>query len=320
MVALKSWRALGTSVHVITNDPLPGPPHKGEGKRALEAAELAVHEVLQDVDAAYSRFRDDSELSRLNGHAGRSVQVSPLLARGIVASLRAARLTAGAVDPTIGSAIRLAGYDDDFAKLAADRGPLTLRAVRVPGWQVIRFDAMARTVVLPAGVEIDLGSTGKALAADLAASAAHTAMNGGGVLVSLGGDIATAGSAPAGGWRVLIAEDSQLPPDSDGQVVCIRGGGVATSSTTVRRWRRGGRLLHHIIDPGSGLPTKGPWRTVTVLAASCLDANTAATAAIVQGDAAIDWLKARRLPARLVENDGTVHFLGPWPDPNEAAA
>ena len=97
-------------------------------------------------------------------------------------------------------------------------------------------------------------------------------------------------------------------------------GGIATSSTTVRRWRRGQALLHHIIDPQSGMPTSGPWRTVTVLAHSCVDANVAATAAIVQGEGAVDWLKARRLPARLVENDGTIHYLGPWPDPNRAAA
>ena len=306
MIALKSWRALGTSVHVVANGP-------------VEPAEMAVHEVLAEVDAAYSRFRSDSELSRLNASGGRPIQVTPLFARAIAAALRAARLTGGAVDPTIGSAIRLAGYDDDFARVAAYGAPLTLRAVRVPGWEVIRFDAVSRTVVLPWGVELDLGSTGKALAADLAAHAAHTAMNGGGVMVSLGGDIATAGTAPAGGWRILVAEDSQLAPDSDGQVLSIKAGGVATSSTTVRRWRRGATVLHHIIDPDNGLPAGGPWRTVTVLAGNCLDANTAATAAIVQGDAAISWLKAHRLPARLTENDGTVHFLGPWPDPTRVA-
>jgi thiamine biosynthesis lipoprotein len=95
---------------------------------------------------------------------------------------------------------------------------------------------------------------------------------------------------------------------------------VATSSTTVRRWTRGRTILHHIIDPERGLPTDGPWRTVTVVAANCVAANTASTAAIVQGERAIDWLKERRLPARLVENDGTIHYLGPWPDPNRVAA
>lgn len=308
-VSLESWTAWGTSVHVLATD--------GD---ALERATTAVRDVLDDVDTAYSRFREDSELSRLNARSGRMVRVSPLLATAIEAAQRAARLTNGAVDPTIGQAIRVAGYDDDFARIAADGGPVNLRACRVPGWQAIRLDRRGRTVVLPPGVELDLGSTGKALAADLAARAALAAAGGGGVLVSLGGDIATDGTAPAGGWRILVAEDSRVRSDVDGEVICLPSGGVATSSTTVRRWARGGTVLHHIIDPQTGLPAGGPFRTVTVAAATCLDANIASTAAIVLGEAAIDWLTIRRLPARLVENDGTIHYIGRWPDPAGAAA
>ena len=308
-IASKTWRALGTSVHVLTTDP-----------QELPAAELAVKEILADVDAAYSRFREDSELSRLNAGGGRTIDVSPLLATAIGTALSAATVTHGAVDPTIGTAIRVAGYDDDFSRISQDRGPVTLHAVSVPGWQMVHVDRATRSVFLPDGVELDLGSTGKALAADLAAHAAHTAMRTGGVLVSLGGDIAVAGVPPDGGWRVLIAEDSAVPPDSDGQVICVGRGGVATSSTTVRRWTRGGAVLHHIIDPKTGLPANGPWRTVTVLAETCVDANIAATAAIVQGEAAVEWLRSHQLPARLVENDGTIHYIGPWPDPNQVAA
>jgi thiamine biosynthesis lipoprotein len=288
-----------------------------------------VRQVLEDVDAAYSRFRKDSELTHLNANAGRTVPISPLLATAIVAALRAARFTDGAVDPTIGRAIRIAGYDDDFASIATD-GPdrtlsqrgseVQLRAWRVPAWQAIRLDRGSRTVSLPQGVELDLGSTGKALAADLAASAAMAAAGDGGVLVSLGGDIGTAGVSPSGGWRILVAEDSRVKPSGDGDVICVPAGGVATSSTTVRRWSRGGVILHHIIDPQTGLPATGPFRTVTVVAGTCLDANIASTAAIVRGETAIDWLTSCRLPARLVENDGTIHYIGPWPDPTSVAA
>jgi len=320
-VAITSWKALGTSVHVLATD-----------SDALGRAVTAVRDVLADVDAAYSRFREDSELSRLNSRAGGAVRVSPLLATAIDAALRAARLTDGAVDPTIGHAIRVAGYDDDFSRIAGphpalsqrgremERGPVALRASRVPGWQAIRFDRLSRTVLMPPRVELDLGSTGKALAADLAATAALAAAGAGGVLVSLGGDIATAGQPPAGGWRILVAEDSRAKPDGIGEVICVPAGGVATSSTTVRRWTRGGAVLHHIIDPQTSLPTTGPFRTVTVAAASCLDANIASTAAIVRGEAAIDWLMGCRLPARLVENDGTIHYIGRWPDPAGVAA
>lgn len=308
-VALKSWKALGTSVHVVAT-----------GADELDHASTAVSEVLEDVDIAYSRFREDSELSRLNASAGRTVRVSPLLATAIDAAQRAARLTSGAVDPTIGHAIRVAGYDDDFSRIVAQDGPVNLRTWRVPGWQAIRFDRRSRTVRLPTWVELDLGSTGKALAADLAARAALAAAGAGGVLVSLGGDIATAGTPPAGGWRIHVAEDSRVSPDVDGDVICLTEGGVATSSTTVRRWTRGTAVLHHIIDPQTSLPTTGPFRTVTVAAATCLDANIASTAAIVRGEAAIEWLMSCRLPARLVENDGTIHYIGRWPDPSGVAA
>jgi thiamine biosynthesis lipoprotein len=308
-VALKSWTALGTSVHVVATD--------ADG---LGRVTTAVGEVLEDVDTAYSRFRDDSELSRLNASSGRTVRVSPLLATAIDAAQRAARLTDGAVDPTIGQALRVAGYDDDFSRIAARGGPINLRAGRVPGWQAIRFDRRSRTVLLPPGVELDLGSTGKALAADLAARAALAAAGTGGVMVSLGGDIATAGTPPPGGWRIHVAEDSRDKPDADGEVICLPAGGVATSSTTVRRWTRGAAVLHHIIDPQTSLPATGPFRTVTVAAATCLDANIASTAAIVRGETAIDWLMSWGLPARLVENDGTIHYIGRWPDPSGVAA
>lgn len=308
-VARKSWKALGTSVHVLTTHP-----------EELDRATTAVGKILDDVDSTYSRFRDDSELSRLNASAGRTVRVSPLLATAIAQAQRAARLTDGAVDPTVGTAIRMVGYDDDFARVAPEGGPIVLHALPVPGWQAVHFDERARRVMVPSGVELDLGSTGKALAADLAANAARAAVIAGGVLVSLGGDIALAGAPPAGGWRILIAEDSRTDPGSDGQVICVGRGGVATSSTTVRKWARAGTTLHHIIDPLTGLPTAGPYRTVTVLARTCVDANIASTAAIVLAESAVRWLTDKRLPARLVESDGTIHYLGPWPDPNHVAA
>ncbi len=244
--------------------------------------------------------------------------VGPLLADAIGVALRVARATGGAVDPTVGRAMRRIGYDDDFDRLVSGGGPIALRIEPIPGWSTIRFDPVARTIRTPPGVELDLGSTGKALASDLAAAAAFEAV-GGGVLVSLGGDIATAGMPPPGGWPVLVADDSTAPPDSDGEVIALRSGAIATSSTTVRRWTRGGTVLHHLVDPATGLPTEGPWRTASVIAASCVDANAAATAAIVRGTAAIDWLDGLGLAGRLVSNDGAVRYVADWPVPVAAA-
>ena len=257
-----TWRALGTNVHLLVTDPA-----------RLELARRAVVAALLDVDATYSRFRADSELQVLVTDAGREHLVSPLLARALGTALRAARATDGAVDPTIGRALRLLGYDDDFARLPLDRGaddgtagagvarigttpPLTFASV--PGWRVIRFDPATRHVRIPAGVELDLGATGKGLAADLAAEAALDAMDGAGVLVSLGGDIATDGRPPAGGWRVLLADDHAAAPEGSGEVIRITDGAVATSSTTVRRWARGGVARHHLLNPATGLRPRGP--------------------------------------------------------------
>ncbi len=303
-----TWRALGSTVHLLVTDP-----------RLLETARRAVVPVLTDVDATYSRFRADSEMRVLLADAGRDRLVSPLLAHALGTALRAARATGGAVDPTIGRALRLLGYDDDFTRLPRD-GAAPLAFASVPGWEAVRFDAATRHVRIPAGVELDLGATGKGLAADLAAEAALDAMDGAGVLVSLGGDIATDGVPPAGGWRVLVADDHAAAPDGPGEVVRIMGGAVATSSTTLRRWTRGGVTRHHLLDPATGLPATGPWRTATVVAATCADANAAATAAIVMGDRAPTWLARHGLPARLTAEDGSVLRVAGWPEPLPATA
>lgn len=302
-IAAAEWRALGAGVHLLV--------FAGD----LEPARQAVIELLDDVDRAYSRFRPESELSRLNAMAGKPMAVSPLFGQAIEAALRAGRISHGLVDPTVGRAMRAVGYDRDFGRAMTSADPLVLRLEPVPGWQSIAWDPVGRVVSLRRGVELDLGSTGKALAADLCAAAALATMGRGGVLVSLGGDIATAGEVPDGGWRVLAADDSATPTDAGGEVVAIHGGALATSGTTSRRWTRGGIDFHHIIDPRTGLPADGPWRTASVVAATCLDANIAATAAIVRGRSAVPWLDELRLAARLVSTSGRVVRVGGWPAP-----
>jgi thiamine biosynthesis lipoprotein len=296
-LAVAEWAALGTTARLQVTEP-----------RALAPARAAVEAELAAIDEACSRFREDSELSRLNRADGRRVAVGPLLLEAIAVALRAAALTDGAVDPTIGQALILAGYDRDFAAVAPATAPL--KAVRVPGWRALAVDPRGRRVRLPAGVRLDLGATAKALAADRAATAAARAAGGAGVLVSLGGDIAVGGPAPAAGWAVRVAEDHRAGPDAPGQTIALPSGGLATSSTTVRRWGPG---AHHIIDPATGLPAGGRWRTASVAAGSCVDANIASTAAIVRGASAEAWLAARRMPARLVGRDGAVLEVAGWP-------
>jgi len=296
---LVTWRALGTTVIVLASEP-----------PELPEAAATVHRVLDEIDHACSRFRADSELCRLNAAGGSSVRVSRLFVRATRCALRAARLTDGDLDPTIGSSLRAAGYDRDFAAIRAG-GPVRFR--RAGGWRSVELDDAHSTVRLPPGVELDYGATAKALAADIAAEAAARDA-GGGVLVSIGGDIATAGTPPPEGWPVRIAEDHSSPIDGPGQTVALRGGGLATSSTTVRRWKRGDAEVHHILDPETGRPARECWRTVSVAAACCVDANIASTAAIVRGARAPGWLESIGLPSRLVAVDGAISFAAGWPE------
>lgn len=314
-----AWEALGTSVVLRVSD-----------EWALPAARAAAERELSAIDAAASRFRDDSELTRANAAAGRPYPVSPLFLEALELALRAAELTDGDVDPTIGLALEIAGYDRDWRELesapplpspASSHGlaaaPATptqrVRARALPGWRALAVDRARRNVTVPRGVRLDLGSCAKALCADRIA-VAGAAASGVGVLVAVGGDLATAGPAPVHGWEVRVTDDHRDGDAAAGQTVYVYTGGLATSSVAVRRWRHQGRTMHHVLDPRSGQPVEGPWRTVSVAAASCADANIAATASLVRGVAALDWLAGLGLPARLVRHDGTVQRVGAWPE------
>jgi thiamine biosynthesis lipoprotein len=267
---------------------------------------------LDAVDRACSRFRPDSEIRTLTAS---SVTLTPLLAEAIAAALRAARLTDGDVDPTVGAAMNAIGYDRDFTQIQPDAAASRVTARSVPGWQQLHLDGTRLT--MPAGVELDLGATAKAWAADRSATAIAAAL-GCGVLVSLGGDIAVAGPAPETGWRIRVQDvtgDPADPVDGPYALIAIRDGGLATSSTKARRWRRGGDVLHHILDPRTGLPAEPLWRTVSVAAGTCLDANAASTAAIIRGRDAMAWLASHGLPARLVDARGVVFTVAGWPAP-----
>jgi thiamine biosynthesis lipoprotein len=327
-VSAAQWPVWSTTARLVVTEPAALP----EARRLVEA-ELAA------VDAAASRFRPDSEINSLPRAAGRPQRISPLLAELVAAALSAAEQTAGDVDPTLGGALQALGYDRDFAEIATaplrpgtavpngGTGPYSgprsgpnsgphqgggaVRVVvrRAPAWQRIRLDGDIVTV--PESVLLDLGATAKACTADRCA-ALVAARTGVGVLVSLGGDIATAGPGPAGGWRVLVQD---RPGDPACTVTLPAGHAIATSSTVRRQWRHGGRLVHHVLDPRTCQPAEPVWRTVTVAAPRCLPANTLSTAALVRGHDALPWLRALDVPARLVDAAGGVLSTPRWPRP-----
>jgi FAD:protein FMN transferase len=305
--ATARWRALGTSVVLCAP------------AEQMTPARRAVEAELWAIDAVASRFRTESELCRLNRAVGTRTPVSPLLLQALELGIRAAALTGGAVDPTLGGELRALGYDRDFDHLAHVPVTRPLQRAVDPGrrtrrshWSEIELRDDPPSARLPAGVQIDLGATAKALAADRAAVAAQTA-TGAGVLVSLGGDISTAGDCPDGGWMICVTDDHRSVASGASQTITIRDGGLATSSLVVRRWEHEGRDRHHILDPETGRPVDPYWRTASVAAADCADANIASTAAIVLGQDAPAWLAEHELPARLVAVDGAVTLAGSWP-------
>ena len=301
MIATDSFQVFGTAAVLVVTDP-----------GALGPARAIADEALEAVDLACSRFRTDSELSRLNRAHGELTCVSELFAALVAEALRAAELTGGDVDPTCGQALVAAGYDRDFGELLGGSAAPTAAAGPVPGWRSVRLDPVRRAVRLDKGAQLDLGATAKAWAADYCAGQIADGL-GCGVLVSLGGDVAVAGLPPGDGWRVRVTDDHAAAADAPGQTVAISSGGLATSSTMVRTWTVGRRAMHHIIDPRTGAPADSVWRTVSVAAATCADANIASTAAIIRSAAAPAWLAASGLPARLVRRDGTIQTTPGWP-------
>ena len=294
-----AFPVFGTGAVIATTDP-----------SALGTAVTTVRGVCDEFDAACSGFRPDSDVENVNRGAGTWVAVGALFLSALSEALRIAAATDGDVDPTVGRALHRLGYDRDFATILRD-GPALREFAPVPGHACVQIDRRRRRVRVPTGARLDLGATAKALAADRAAAAASCAA-GCGVLVSLGGDLAVDGPPPAEGWDVGLS-DSHADPSAPGRAIRIRSGGLATSSTTVRTWTRGGVRVHHIVDPSTGRPAPDVWRTVSVAAATCVDANAAATAAIVRGEGALAWLEDAGLPALHVRRDGAAVRTAAWP-------
>lgn len=306
--ALYETQALGTGAQLLVVEP-----------SVLRPAVDLLHRELERIDLLASRFRPDSELSRVNRAANGPVAVSADFLALVDTARWAAAATDGAVDPTIGPALVRLGYDRDFGELPAVRDG-TLPALQPAcGWREIVVDHDHATVSMPHHTVLDLGATAKALTADRAATTIAERCDTG-VLVSLGGDIAVAGRPPDGGFAIGLADVWNAPESAVSTTISITSGGVATSGTAARHWWLGTQHVHHVIDPRTGRPSRGPWQTVTVAAASCLHANVASTAAMVKGRPALAWLEAQALPARLVCADGRVLTTAAWPAEASAEA
>ncbi|HEY2041256.1 MAG TPA: FAD:protein FMN transferase [Jatrophihabitans sp.] len=299
-----AWSAWSCVVRLVVSDP-----------SALRPAAADLQALMNRVERAASRFQVSSELSRANANAGRPTVVSRTLVELVTTALGAASQSSGAVDPTLGADLDRIGYDRDISLIGDSESAVRPASPFRPSWRDVGLDPTFGLLTVPRGCALDLGATAKAQTADWAAAqlARRYACP---VLVEIGGDVAVAGDKTD--WQLTVAERN----GDHGQQITVRGGGVATSTTTVRRWRRGADLVSHLIDPATGSPAAGRWRTASVAADSCVHANTCSTAAIVLGDEAMSWLTEQRVAARLVDRAGQVVTLGGWPQdqpPGDAA-
>lgn len=286
----RQWAVWSTTAEVTVTD-----------REALDEAVALVQAHLAEVDDAVNRFRTDSEIRRPAG------RMSPLFLRHLDAALDAARATDGIIDPTVGGILGDLGYDRDITLIHDQDVPVKAVVRRLPHWRKVR--RVGAELELPGGTDLDFGATSKALAADDAAALVAERL-GVGVLVGIGGDIATAGQGPDEGWRIRV--DAGVDDTHDVQLPS--GAAIATSSTIRRTWTQDGVRRHHLIDPRTCAPAVTPWAAVTVAADTCLRANIATTASMILGRAGFAWLHDLGHPARLVDTVGNVVTVAGWPE------
>jgi FAD:protein FMN transferase len=240
---------MGTEVHLVA---------VGAHPDVLELGRRHIHEL----EALWSRFREDSEISRLNSAAPRPVRVAPETIELVRRSLEGWRATSGAFDPTILGDLVALGYHSSFERLE-EESPPPPSPRRRGGAAGVVVDQRNQTVRLPEGAAIDPGGIGKGLAADIVAEKMLEA-GARGVCVNVGGDLRVAGCPPTpAGWTVGVDDPFGGPPLT---TLSLQEGAIATSSRLGRTWMRSGVLRHHLLEPATGQPASTRLAAVTVVA------------------------------------------------------
>ena len=289
-IATRTLRAMNSDVSLMCCLP--------DASRRLARAErwLAAYEER------FSRFRLLSELTRLNGSAGRPFQASPTLFRLVQLSLDFARCSGGLFDPTILPQLEAAGYDLSFELVGSRPGRAFASHPTLTCFRDVHLDQEARRITLPAGGGIDLGGMAKGWAVDRIAAILGTPC-----LVNGGGDVfASSGPANKAAWRVGV--EDPFRPENDLMVLALQDRGVATSSLLKRRWQLGDAVFHHIIDPRTGRPSASDAVQVTAVAASALLADFHAKVALMLGvDEGIAYLHSEpEVEGLFVRQDGAL--------------
>jgi thiamine biosynthesis lipoprotein len=283
------FRALGTDVLIVS----PG------------VDRLSVHDAVAAYERRFSRFLPNSELEQLSSRAGDVVEVSAGMFDVLECAMRFWRETGGIFDPLIRPELEAAGYDRSFAVVARRLPEAAERpALRSFTFGDVQLERERKAVRLPAGARLDLGGIAKGWIVDRVGDLLAPY---GPFVVDIGGDIMARGDGPGGepGWLIGVADPFRIGDD----LCWLRpiDAGVATSTTSKRRWRRGGELLHHLIDTRTGRPADSEVVQVTVLAATTMEADIYAKTALILGpDAGVEWLERRLLPGLVVTQDASI--------------
>ncbi len=297
MLASRSFYAMGTTVWVMAR------------ARQVEWARVRAQHLFEAWESRLSRFRPQSELSRLNRAGGHPVRVSPELFEAVFQALRAAHATQGLFDPTLGRQLVQLGYDRSWETVPLEQAGPTPRATPPSHhWQAVAMSAETGIIQLPPGVWLDLGGIGKGMAVDAAVADLKDA-GVDPVMVNAGGDLAVAGHPPGGSaWPIAIGDESLAG-------VNLEAGALATSGLARRQWVRGGIRYHHLLDPATGMPVHNALFRVTVAAPTAVQADVAAKAVLISGpEAGKHFLRQAGLAGEMEWKDGTVEVVGSWPE------
>jgi len=298
LLGQRQFRAMNTTIQLYTRDV--------EDVGMLPAAEQVFHLM----EARLSRFLPDSELSQFNERSGQEVEISPILFDVLQRAAELHRATGGVFEPAVLTALEAAGYDRSFEKVAPAEDSAPRETDDRHSIAQLKANHSRITATMPAGMRIDLGGIGKGYTVDAACRMLEPAAN---FVVNAGGDIFASGEGPDGdGWLVSITDPRAL--DQSVCLVRLYDEAVATSTTAVRRWQRGGRLQHHLIDPRTRRPSESGVLSASVITGSATEADVFAKAALLLGpEAGTDFLDRQEAHGLFVMEDGRIIATEGWP-------
>lgn len=273
-----------------------------EDEQRLQTLAKGIQNELEQVDAAMSTWKEDSELSRLNQKQDQSewTPLSEPLFEVIQRGQEIAELTEGAFDVTIGPLVNLWGFGPEARPVEVPTESELAELLAVTGYQYLELDKAAQALRSTKPQYIDLSGIAKGYGADVVARyldrkgvAAY--------LVEIGGEVRVNGRKPDGGaWRLAIEEPSEDARQVN-KIVAMDRHSLATSGDYRNYYESDGQRYSHTIDPSTGQPISNRLASVTVIADDSMTADALATAFTVMGyERAMSLATRENIPAYFI--------------------